>query len=149
VPETLAVRLFAAVSMMVPSPPSVASTSRAMSWRSCAVPSLIATSSFVAVPPASMLPLPGSSMVTLRLSIPVTEMFPSPRRLRRSREGTLTDTNIGLLALRLPGVVPMTSLPSALASDPSEQVAVPIGVRRVLARDRLAELARADLQADG
>lgn len=97
-PETLAVRLFAAVSMMVPSPPSVASTSRAMSWRSCAVPSLIATSSFVAVPPASMLPLPGSSMVTLRLSIPVTEMFPSPRRLRRSREGTLTDTNIGLAA---------------------------------------------------
>ena len=78
-PETRAVRRFVAVSMMVPSPSSAAFASRAMSWRSCAVPSpLIVTTSFVVAPPASMLPLPGSAMVSLRLLTPVTEMFPAP-----------------------------------------------------------------------
>ena len=38
-------------------------------------------------------------------------MFPSPASLSVSTYGRLTATNIGLLALRLPGVAPMTSLP--------------------------------------
>jgi hypothetical protein len=50
-----------------------------MSWRSRAVPSpLIVTASFVVIPAASMLPLPGSATVSFRLLTPVTETFPAP-----------------------------------------------------------------------
>jgi hypothetical protein len=38
-------------------------------------------------------------------------MFPSPFSVRAAREGRLIDMNIGVLALRLPGVVPITGLP--------------------------------------
>ena len=111
-PESRAVRLWVAVSTMVPSPASAAFASRATSPPSIAVPSPpIVTWSFVVVPVTSMLPAPGSVTVRARLWIPVTAMFPAPWSLTASREGTLTVTNIGLLALRFPGVVPITSLP--------------------------------------
>ena len=111
-PESRAVRLWVAVSTMVPSPASAAFASRATSPPSIAVPSPpIVTWSFVVVPLTSMLPAPGSVTVRARLWIPVTAMFPAPWSLTASREGTLTVTNIGLLALRFPGVVPITSVP--------------------------------------
>ena len=60
-PESLAVRLWVAVSTMVPSPASAAFASRATSPPASRSPPLIVTWSFVVVPVTSMLPAPGSA----------------------------------------------------------------------------------------
>jgi hypothetical protein len=111
-PETLALRVCVAVTTIEPLPLSAASESRALSWPKKAVPSPpIITSSRVVVPAAWMSPFPARPTVRLGPVIPVALMFPSPCSVSSSREGTLTATNIGVLTLTLPGVVPITRLP--------------------------------------
>jgi hypothetical protein len=58
-----------------------------------------------------MLPLPDKVTVKPSVSTPLRAMLPLPVRVTLRSLGTVTTTLIGLLAVRLPGVFPMTSVP--------------------------------------
>ena len=56
--------------------------------------------------------MPGTSTLNCAARTPSTVTVPLPLSVTESREGTVTSTLIGFLVLKLPGVVPITSLPS-------------------------------------
>lgn len=72
---------------------------------------LSVTPSDRAVPLPVTLPPPDKVTVRLSALMPITTMLPPPASVNSLSLGTVTTTLMGLFALRLSGVFPMTSVP--------------------------------------